>query len=86
MTTRTYCIAIVLTVICCTLVGTLAGQGVIRIFELRERRAVEHKASDTSRQQQYQAWTKLYHREDLTFEEWNTLRIGNFLDDYHTER
>jgi hypothetical protein len=32
--------------------------------------------------QQYQAWVNLHHRQDLTFEEWNALRAGRFLDDY----
>lgn len=36
------------------------------------------------RQQQYQSWTKLYYRQDLTFEEWDALRTGNFLDGYKT--
>ncbi len=35
--------------------------------------------TNSGRQQQYAAWVRVYHREDVTFDDWNTLRIGNFL-------
>lgn len=37
---------------------------------------------EQDRHSQYQAWAKLYYRQDLTFEEWDTLRAGRYLDTY----
>lgn len=33
-------------------------------------------------QDQYNAWCKLHHRSDITFEEWKVLKQGNWLDTY----
>jgi len=69
--------------LCCFGISLLIACGIHTLVTHKDR---SETRLDQERQQQYQAWTKLYHREDLTFEEWNTLRMGNFLDDYHGER
>lgn len=68
--------------LCCFAIAFLIACGIYTLVTYRDR---SETIIEQERHLQYQAWTKLYHREDLTFEEWNTLRIGNFLDDYHSD-